>query len=193
MTPTEPIERCIGCGAIVPRIDGPIHRYMTSAPGCWAQYGELCARNLSDPEASRYRQMCADTYAVQHPGRPGPQAVQSVGGHLVSLYAQLELGLPLSRTAALLERGTQRKGYFTWLTPPSCEGALTVLFMLANLHDPSRAAREWATSAWQAWSSHHPQIRAWHDDLARNLDRIRPDRLANHRSAEHSITHRPAS
>jgi hypothetical protein len=33
MTPTEPTERCIGCGAIVARIDGPIHRYMTCS--CW--------------------------------------------------------------------------------------------------------------------------------------------------------------
>jgi len=29
MTAPEPTERCIGCGAMVARIDGPIHRYMT--------------------------------------------------------------------------------------------------------------------------------------------------------------------
>jgi len=26
-------EGCVGCGAVVEKVDGPIHRYMTSAPG----------------------------------------------------------------------------------------------------------------------------------------------------------------
>jgi Family of unknown function (DUF5946) len=164
---TEPTERCIGCGAIVARIDGPIHRYMTSAPGCWAKHGELSAYHLSDPGASDYRQLCADAYAVQHPGQPGPQATQSVGGHLVNLFAQLKVGLPVARAAAIIERGIRQKGYFAWLTPPSFEGAHTILFMLANLHDPRRAAHEWAASAWKAWAPHHAQVRAWYEDLSR--------------------------
>jgi Family of unknown function (DUF5946) len=85
--------------------------------------------------------VCADAYAVQHPGQLGPQAMQSVGGHLVSLFAQLELGLPLARASAILDRGIQQKGYFTWLTPPSFDGADTVLFMASNLHDAPWAAR----------------------------------------------------
>ena len=167
MSLAEPTERCIGCGAIVPRIDGPIHRYMTSAPGCWARHGELAARHLSDPGASRYRQLCADAYAVQHPGQPGPQATQSVGGHLVNLFAQLEVGLPVARAAEILERSIRRKGYFKWLPPPSFEGARTILFMLENLEDPQRAAREWAISAWKAWAPHHAQVRAWYEELSR--------------------------
>ena len=167
---TRTTERCIGCGAVVPRVDGPIHPYMTSAPGCWEKYGEVCAHHLSDADASGYRQLCADAFAVQHPGQPGPQAIQSVGGHLVSLLAQLELGIPLSRASALLERGMQLKGYFSRLTPPSFEGAHTVLYMLAHLHDPSRTAREWAASAWKAWAAHHGQVRTWYDDLSRKLD-----------------------
>ena len=170
MTLSDRTERCVGCGATVPRIEGPIHRYMTSAPGCWASFGEVCAHHLSDPEASRYRQLCADAYAVQHPGQPGPQATQSVGGHLVSLLAQLEYGLPVPRASALLERGIRRKGYFTWLAPPSFDSMHTVLFMLANLHDPAWAAREWAASAWKAWALHHTQVRAWYAELSRNLD-----------------------
>jgi hypothetical protein len=120
--------------------------------------------------AGRYRQLCVDAYAVQHPGQPGPQAIQSVGGHLVSLLAQIELNLPLSRSAALLERGVRRKGLFTWLTPPTFDSAHTVLFMQANLGDPAWAAREWAASAWRAWAPHHAQVRAWYDELSRKLD-----------------------
>jgi uncharacterized protein DUF5946 len=65
---SEPTERCIGCGAIVTKIDGPIHRYMASAPGCWAKHGQVSAHLLSDSQAAPYRQLCADAYAVQHPG-----------------------------------------------------------------------------------------------------------------------------
>jgi hypothetical protein len=95
--------------------------------------------------------------------------MQSVGGHLVSLFAQLELGLPLARASAILDRGIQQKGYFTWLTPPSFDGADTVLFMASNLHDAPWAAREWAASAWKAWAAHHTQVRAWYSDLSRSL------------------------
>ena len=66
-----------------------------------AKHGELAAHHLSDPHASDYRQLCADAYAVQHPGRPGLQATQSVGGHLVNLFAQVEVGLPVARAAAI--------------------------------------------------------------------------------------------
>ena len=140
---------------------------MTSAPGCWAKHGELSARHLSDPDGAHYRQLCGDAYAIQHPGQPGPQAIQSVGAHLVSLFAQLELGLSQSRASAIMERGIRLKGHFTWLIPPSFDGAHTIVFMLANLHDPPFAAREWATSAWKAWAPHHAQVRTWYDDLVR--------------------------
>ncbi|MGA9835952.1 MAG: DUF5946 family protein [Gemmatimonadaceae bacterium] len=167
MTLTASTERCLGCGAIVPMVDGPIHRYMTSAPGCWAAYGELSAHLLSDATAGAYRQLCVDAYAVQHPGQPGPQATQSVGGHLVSLLAQLELNLPASRSVAVLERGIKQKGFFSPLAPPSFDAAYTVLFMRANLNAPAWAARQWAVSAWRAWAAHHEQVRAWYDDLSR--------------------------
>lgn len=166
MTLSASTERCIGCGAIVPIVDGPIHRYMTSAPGCWAAYGEVAAHFLTDTAAGAYRQLCVDAYAVQHPGQPGPQATQSVGVHLVSLLAQLELSLPVERSWAVLERGIQQKGFFTWLTPPTFEAAYTVLFMRTNLDDPLWAAREWAVSAWRAWAAHHAHVRAWYDELS---------------------------
>lgn len=159
----EPTEQCVGCGAIVPRIDGPIHRYMTSAPGCWAMHGELSAHHLSDPGAVRYRQLCVDAYAVQHPGTPGPQAIQSVAAHLVSLYAQFELGLTPEQAPAVIQRAVRLKGRFHWLTPPAFDETRTIVFMLANLADPVRGARDWAGSAWRAWAQHRHQIQAWHD------------------------------
>lgn len=164
-------ERCVGCGAVVPRVAGAVHRYMTSAPGCWEAYGEVCAHHMGDPNGGSYRHWCADAFAVQHPGVPGPQAIQSVGMHLVSLYVKLERREPAGRAAAILQRGIAQKGYLHWLTPPSFEGVRTVLDMRDHLDDAENAARAWAESAWAAWAPHHPQVRTWHDELVVQMRR----------------------
>jgi pimeloyl-ACP methyl ester carboxylesterase len=47
------VKACPGCGALVPDIDGPVHTYVPSSPGCWKarleHAIELC-RNLPDSE-----------------------------------------------------------------------------------------------------------------------------------------------
>lgn len=35
--------RSFGCGALAPDQDGPVHKYMLSAPGCWTLYGSVLA------------------------------------------------------------------------------------------------------------------------------------------------------
>jgi hypothetical protein len=139
---------------------------MESAPGCWALYGELLARLLSDPRAEDVRRRCVDAFAVQHPGTPGPQAIQSVAGHLMSLYAQFELGESPRRAYAIIEVAVRAKDMFRWLTPPTSKGCVTVGAVLAHSGPLDEAAREWASEAWQAWSTWHGQIRDWHRVLA---------------------------
>lgn len=124
-------ELCVGCGTAVPRVDGPTHRYMGASPGCWAIYGEVTARSLTEPGFRPVHQYVVDTYAVQHPGTPSNQAVQSVAVHLISLYAHLVLGHRLERTPALLQRALRQRGVFRWLPPPSFGDALTVI----HVHD----------------------------------------------------------
>jgi hypothetical protein len=55
------VERCVGCNAEVEVIEGPIHRYMTSAPACWKRYGELLAVLYSQPANQKALIMCVDT------------------------------------------------------------------------------------------------------------------------------------
>jgi hypothetical protein len=144
---------------------------MTSAPGCWALYGELCALFLSDPDSSSYRQCCADAFAVQHPGTPEPRAIQSVAVHLVSLHARFVAGASADQAAMLLERGVRAKVRFHWLEPPSFATALTVGNVLQRAHELPVAARQWTESAWTAWTPHHRQIQVWHDLLSSALTR----------------------
>jgi hypothetical protein len=128
-------------------------------------HGEMSAHLLSDPLTIAYRQLCADTYAVQHPGSPNRQAIQSVAGHLISLYAQLERDVPTPSVHGILRRALHRADHYHWLVPPSFDGVRTVGHFLSRLDRPAIAAREWAADAWQAWAPHREQIVHWYGEL----------------------------
>jgi len=153
----------MGCGASFPERDGPTHRYMESSPACWAAFGEVIAREYSDAGYARAHRLTVDTYAVQHPGRPSPQSIHSVALHLISLCLILEKRLGADRATDAMRAAAEEKGRFTWLAPPPSRGALTVADVLAqqNASDHATRVRDWAASAWSAWSPHHAVIRSW--------------------------------
>jgi hypothetical protein len=147
---------------MLPELDGPTHDYMESSPACWAIYGEVLAREYSDITYRAVHRLTVDAYAVQHPGGTSPQAVQSVAGHLVSMYLMLELGYSAFRATTVLQSAVERGG-FEWLERPVSPGALTI----AHVADATTAmehiqrVHEWATSVWNAWSAHHAQVKMW--------------------------------
>ncbi|HEY6348960.1 MAG TPA: DUF5946 family protein [Candidatus Angelobacter sp.] len=159
---------CPGCGGSFPTVEGPTHRYLESSPGCWAAYGEVLAREYSDPAYARLHRLTVDAYSVQHPGRPGPQTIQSAAGHLVGLYLVLERGRSAAEATKAIGLLTRRKGQYVWLAPPNSMGAVTV----ANVQSAKSLAehlgwvRKWAESAWKAWTAHHDTVRMWADQLA---------------------------
>lgn len=139
-------------------MDGPTHRYMLSAPGCWAIYGQLQA------DGRPKTQFSVDGYAVQHPGVPGPQASQSVCVHLMNLCRVIERGGDPAVGPRFLASLTHRR--YPWLEPPDL-GAYTLTVMDLAAVEPERFAeveREFAEGAWRAWSAHHATIRSWLDD-----------------------------
>lgn len=155
-------EVCPGCGADIPRVEGPVHRYMESSPSCWAAYGELLAREYCDPAYLAVHQLTVDTYAVQHPGHPSPQSIQSVAVHLISLYFVLELGLPHQKATAIIKHCADSMR-FTWLEPPASRGGITAFDVLqastAKAH--CDLVQRWAGEAWNAWSPHRGKIELW--------------------------------
>lgn len=155
-------ERCAGCGIALAPFDGPTHRYIESSPACWALYGELLAREFSDPLYFTAHRLSVDTYAVQHPGRESRQSTQSVAVHLMSLYAVLEGGLSPSAVTPLLD-GFVKAGGYAWLTPPAFRGRLTVAHVLGarDAVEHGRRVTEWARDAWAAWQPHHGTIARW--------------------------------
>ena len=156
-------ERCVGCGAEFDAIEGPIHRYMTSSPACWSCYGELLGVFAIELRLTESRILCVDAYAVQHPGTPNPQAIQSVAVHLLNMYGYLIRGLPVAPP-----RLAGHKGAFRWLTPPAKTAARTVRDMptAADAGAIAAAARAWVEATWAAWAEHHAQIAQWHEVYA---------------------------
>ena len=159
--------RCVGCGALFPESDGPVHRYMDSSPGCWAAYGEVLAREYGDPEYGRVHRLTVDAYAAQHPGRASAQAVRSVAFHLVRLCLVLERGFDMRRAADAMKAVAARKDAYRWLAPPASLGEATVADVLRarNAGEHVAAVEAWARTVWLAWSCHHDTVRAWASEL----------------------------
>lgn len=107
------MARCPGCAACFPDTPGPTHPYMESSSGCWAAFGDVLAREYSDPVYFDIHRLSVDAYAVQHPGRPSRQSIQSVGVHLVRLHLFLEQGLaPEKANAAMLAAAKEKHTYY---------------------------------------------------------------------------------
>ena len=160
---------CIGCGALVPDIDGPTFRYPDAAsPGCWAVYGEILAKEYGEYNYPPVHRLTVDAYAVQHPGRPTPQTIQSVTVHLMSLCLVIERGWDFARATEMMRRAIGRfKGDFVWLERPASFGEITVLDVARarDFADHVERVEQWAHSVWRAWSEHHGAIHHWIDKV----------------------------
>ena len=156
-------ERCMWCKGTFPRSDGPTHRYMASVPGCWATYGRVLAREYEDRRLFDVHRLTVDAYAVQHPGQPSRQSIQSVGVHLVRLCLFLERGLTADRANAAMLSAARYKAQYEWLEPPGSLGQITVadVEQTADADSHKIAVRNWATQMWEVWSDHRAAVRAW--------------------------------
>ena len=157
------LSKCPGCGGLFGDIEGPTHRYLEASPGCWAAYGEVLVREYGDAAYYSIHRLTVDTYAVQHPGHPSPQSIQSVAVHLISLCLVLEHGADLQRATRAMQAAVKTKERFVWLTPPASLGSVTVADVRAatNVEEHRKRVRAWCACAWEAWSPHHATIHNW--------------------------------
>ena len=153
---------CSGCAGVFADVAGPVHRYMTSSPGCWRGFGELLAADYSSPGRMRFHQLVVDAYAAQHPGSGTvPQQVRSVGLHLMTLCLFLEGGTDPALGSDLHRRMVGRPTFRR--LERSGPGALTWQHVPATgSPDAARAAAyAWATSVWDTYRAEHATVRAW--------------------------------
>jgi len=165
---TEPDEgapvgqvRCYGCGALVPDVTWPSHRYVGASPGCWAIYAEVAGGGLLPPLPIPYGALVVDAYMAQHPGVPGPQSTQSVWVHLIALQLVLEGGWPTSQLIRLRKTVGDLFPDLSWLEPPAFLGPVTFPDLDEASDGPlDDLARAWVDGVWAAWSVHHAAVRS---------------------------------
>jgi len=157
------MPQCMWCKGVFPEENGPTHRYMESTPGCWAAYGRVLAREYEDQRYFAVHRLTVDAYAVQHPGVPGKQSIQSVAVHLIRLCLVLEQELPPEKANDAMLAAAKHKARYHWLEPATFLGPLTVADVEAasGVEEHSSMVRRWAEQMWQVWSPHHSTVRAW--------------------------------
>jgi hypothetical protein len=157
------VEACMWCKGRFPVLEGPVHAYIESTPGCWAAFGRVMAREYSDPELLDIHPLTVDAYAVQHPGQPSRKSIQSVALHLVRLCLVTEQGLADEAFKRAMLAAVSRKSEYCWLQPPSSLGELTIgdIEARADVRQHIAVVRRWAAQMWQVWAPHHETVRGW--------------------------------
>lgn len=163
---TPPQSTCPGCGLSAPETGGePAQEHRASA-ACYRLYGELLARDYSDPAYYRVaHQLVVDAYAAQHAGGISRREVQTVALCLMTLCLFVEDGVPAAEGPRLHQLMASRRPDFRWLEPPPQRSLLTVADVLAarGVDEHEQLVRRWASQVWQAWSRHHDTIRKWNE------------------------------
>lgn len=155
----ESTQRCPECRLC---IDGGEERARSPSGACRARFEALLARERADLQRMRVHALSIDTWTVQHPGAAGEDAAATIGVHLVSLYAQLVLGVSY-RDAKRIRGEAADTIAFRRLPPPDSTGELTVAHPLAVDTPEQHVVRvhQWAGSVWRAWHPHHDQVISW--------------------------------
>lgn len=171
MPSSEPgtFEVCPGCGIQLAPTSAPTHPYIGASPSCWALYGEVLAREYSDPAYMIVHRLTVDAYAAQHPGQPERRSTQSVWLHLAGLYLTLEKNLPPALVRRLMEAMTGAPDELYWLDPPGgYEMSIADVVDSGSAQTHRQLIRRWATAVWDAWRIHQAAVRTTVDQrLAR--------------------------
>lgn len=151
------------CGATVPNVDGPTHRYLDAVPACWAAFGELLALEFGNVAYWPAHRYTVDAYALQHPGVPAPPTINSAVVHLTSLYLIFERDFEPSDATRAMQAAAQRKDEWSWLEPPDSFGDVTASDVVGARSPEEHLERTiaWAHSTWESWEPHHTTIREW--------------------------------
>ena len=150
--------KCYGCGASVTKIEGQPHKYIGATQGCWNLYEQILVKEYGEynyPELTH--RLTVDTYAIQHPGQPNKQSIQSVNGHLVSLYFVFVKKLSGKEATKKLGKILANNPKFEWLEPPIPNGQKTIVDVLkaTDKEEHIKKVREWSEDVWNCWNSKH--------------------------------------
>lgn len=133
---------------------------------CLARFAELGEREFAAQRYFTFHRLTVDAYCLQHPERY-MISTKSAATHLAAMCWTMEHGLSrhLPRQLKMFVDGPKT---FRRLEPPvpRQRGTITISNVIAanDLESYEEAAWTWGRSAWEAWSDHWDQARAWVDE-----------------------------
>jgi hypothetical protein len=154
--------KCPECGSETQDVEGPIHEYMISSPGCWKTFGDVLNKEYSDPAYMKVHRLTVDTFACQHVGDDDRRAKQSVIVHLLALHLAIDLKLGFSEIPSVMEAVIKElKGNFSKLSRPDFANVMKVTDVVTarSASEHCRLVTEWANQVWSAWRNEHDRIR----------------------------------
>ena len=174
--------------------------FAASSRACRLNYHALRRRERSDLRFMEAHALTVAAWTVQHPDPTADDSARLVGVHLVSLYAQLALGLSYAE-AKRIRRQAEQTIEFRALSLPDLPAELSVQHVvIAETPDVHRRlVEQWARSVWRAWHPHHDQVMSWarrlisHGRVAEPPREERAGWYAGARNAVHPPVGRPGS
>ncbi|MEM7798124.1 MAG: DUF5946 family protein [Chloroflexota bacterium] len=167
----SPLEICPDCGLKAPLSPVGTHRYLGASSGCWNLYSNMLNGGSPPLPPGPLNVLLVDAYASQHHGLPGPQAIQSVAVHLLTMYGIFERGHTVDQ-ALWLRRRFLRDGpipkhdRFEWLTPPADLSRRTILEII-NAPTPAERGpivEAYVNAVYDAWhGAHGSKLREWYE------------------------------
>lgn len=157
---------CPSCGCLIPSKAGPTHAYMSPNAECWAMYGEVLAREYSDPAYWQSHRLLTDAYCAQHSPGADPRARQSVNIHLAGLMMHFEDGVEETTVIAFLKRAAERTD-FPALAMPEPDGNVTIteIWQAKTADEHAAAVEIYARRVFDNLAAHHAKARQLIDEV----------------------------
>lgn len=156
-------EKCFGCLETFPPMKSstPPHPYIGASTACWAVYGDLLAKEFSDPEYFKVHRTTVDAYAAQHIGnQEDRRARQSANVHLIALYLAFAQKADKTTVLTFIRKATVVKQDWPPLLQRKNPHWLTVQDIV-KADNPSSHARlvpQWGQSVWEAYGDCHEEV-----------------------------------
>lgn len=137
------------------------HPYIGAVHNCWNIYGEILAKEFSDPEYFAIHRITVDSYAAQHIGDQNDRrARQSANLHLIALYLYFEKKLPIPEILNFLKKSTEYKKDWPAVQHLTQAKWLTVQDVIKanNAQEHIEVVTQWGESVWKSYHTQHAVI-----------------------------------
>ena len=151
---------CPACGYEADETGGPTHAYMSPSAPCWAQYGEVLAREYSDAGYWASHRLLTDAYCGQHSIGEDRRARQSLHIHLAALMMHFEDQAEENHIVSFLRNAASVKD-FCFLETPAANSIFGIdeIYAANSALGHGEAVRRYARQVFDAWGVHHPVFR----------------------------------